>query len=339
MQTTEKKVLSCFVGAALGDAMGAVTEGKTIGEIKREFGGSVTELLPVKKENCHKEFPLGTVTDDFSFAYASLEILLQEEGPITWEKARACLMHWAGMERYMPFAGPTALAAVSYFQKHPQGQRPEGGLSYFHATNGAAMKGFIGGLFHPDDPQKICRDTFLLSAVTHPNNTGIAAACAVACATARALRTDATLATVLQAGINGAAIGNTLAVNAGMEIPGPSMEKRITLAVETAQKGADWETNMLNLAETIGSGLMAIESVPCVFGILAACPGNVLSGIRMGVNIGGDTDTVASMFGAVAGALYTMPPETEPQCELLEKANAMNIREMARRVYCLMERS
>jgi len=333
MQTTYEKVLSCLMGAALGDAMGAATEGKTIREIKEEYGGYVRELLPVKKGNRGEEIPLGTVTDDFSFAYASLEILLREDGPITWEKARACLMHWSKLERYRCFAGPTALAAIEYFKKNPRGQCPRGGLNYFNATNGAAMKGFIGGLFHPDDPQRICHDTFLLSAVTHPNSTGIAAACAVACATAQALRTDAQLETVIQAGMDGAAIGNAIAVSEGMEIPGPSVEKRIALAVETAGQGTDWESKMQNLADMVGSGLMAIESIPCAFGILVACPGDVLSGIQMGVNIGGDTDTVASMYGAVAGALYSIPRETEPLCELLEKANDMRIRDMANHVY------
>ena len=58
----------------------------------------------------------------------------------------------------------------------------------------------------------------------------------------------------------------------------PSVEKRISLAVEIGKKGADWESAMLELRNIIGAGLMATEAIPCVFGILicrARLQGNI----------------------------------------------------------------
>ncbi|EKK8360998.1 ADP-ribosylglycohydrolase family protein, partial [Salmonella enterica] len=39
------KVLGCLIGAAMGDAMGAATELRTIEQIKKYFGGWVTDFI------------------------------------------------------------------------------------------------------------------------------------------------------------------------------------------------------------------------------------------------------------------------------------------------------
>ena len=64
---------------------------------------------------------------------------------------------------------------------------------------------------------------------------------------------------------------------------------------------------MLELGDVIGAGLSANEAVPCVFGILAATDADALSAIKMGVNIGNDTDTIATMVGAIVGAMHARP--------------------------------
>lgn len=91
------------------------------------------------------------------------------------------------------------------------------------------------------------------------------------------------------------------------------------------RRGLGWEATMLELADVVGAGLSANEAVPCVFGILAACGGEPLAAIRMGVNIGNDTDTVATMVGAIVGAMYG--PEIFPAqwLEQITQANALDI--------------
>ena len=44
-----------------------------------------------------------------------------------------------------------------------------------------------------------------------------------------------------------------------------------------------------------------------------------MSAIKMGVNIGDDTDTVATMVGAVAGALYGMGNIPDEYISLINK--------------------
>ena len=75
---------------------------------------------------------------------------------------------------------------------------------------------------------------------------------------------------------------------------------------------------------------MATEVIPCVFGIPAATPGDPMSAIKMGVNIGDDTDTVATMVGAVAGALYGMGNIPDEYISLINKVNDFDLEGLAR---------
>ena len=49
----------------------------------------------------------------------------------------------------------------------------------------------------------------------------------------------------------------------------------------------------------------------------------------MGVNIGDDTDTVATMVGAIAGALYGVGNMPMEYLYTMEKANKMELRKLA----------
>ena len=58
-----------------------------------------------------------------------------------------------------------------------------------------------------------------------------------------------------------------------------------------------------------------------------------MSGIKMGVNIGDDTDTIATMVGAIAGALYGVSNIPERYIEVIEKANRdIDLRGLAREI-------
>lgn len=137
---------------------------------------------------------------------------------------------------------------------------------------------------------------------------------------------DATLDQVIEAGIYGAERGFKIGSEKGARLAVPSVAKRIKLAAEIGKKGLGWEAEMLELRDIIGAGLMVVEAVPCVFGILAATPGDPFAAIKMGVNIGDDTDTVATMVGAIAGALYGVGNMPMEYLYTMEKANKMELR-------------
>ncbi|SUG68693.1 ADP-ribosylglycohydrolase [Salmonella enterica subsp. enterica] len=78
-----------------------------------------------------------------------------------------------------------------------------------------------------------------------------------------------------------------------MMVAGPSVARRIELAVDIGKRHRHWETAVVELADIIGSGLHVSEAVPAAFGLFACCPNSAVDAIISGVNIGNDTDTVA----------------------------------------------
>jgi ADP-ribosylglycohydrolase len=60
--------------------------------------------------------------------------------------------------------------------------------------------------------------------------------------------------------------------------------------------------NLRSLRLRIGNGCFALESVPFAIGVFLRHPADFRQGVLEAVNAGGDTDTTASMVGALIGA-------------------------------------
>ena len=101
------------------------------------------------------------------------------------------------------------------------------------------------------------------------------------------------------------------------------------LAIEIGKRGTSWEETMIELADVIGSGISASEAIPCAFGILAANPGDTMGAIRMSANIGNDTDTIGTMVGAMAGALYGAKTIPDKFLKTINKVNGFDLERVA----------
>lgn len=327
-----QRVFGAVLGAAVGDAMGAVTESKTPEMIRERFGGYVSDLLPGVEDTFVKGCEAGNITDDFSLAYFTALELIGCGGKVTKELAERALLTWAGHPEYFRFAGPTTEASV----KRIQGIPTDPGLNFLacdnhKATNGAAMKIFPVGLINPGDREKAVEDTVTICLPTHTSNASISGASAIAAAVSEAV-VGGTLEQVIEAGLYGARLGFSLGTERGVRTSVPSVEKRIILAVEIGRRGMSWEETMIELGDIVGAGIAVSEAVPCVFGILAATGGDVMSAIRMGVNIGNDTDTVASMIGAITGAMCGADSIPAHYTDIIDKVNDIDIRKLARNI-------
>ena len=108
-----ERVLGCFYGAAIGDAMGAATETMTPQMILDRYGAYVDQLLAPGDGTFSAGCPAGFVTDDFSLAYfTALEILKAPDGPICDTTAQTALINWSGHPEYFCFAGPSTSVAI-----------------------------------------------------------------------------------------------------------------------------------------------------------------------------------------------------------------------------------
>lgn len=330
---TNDKLLGSIYGAALGDAMGALTETRSAEMIKEDFGGFVETLFLPPKDCFAHGMPLGTVTDDFSLAYFTGVELVKCRGEVDERVAKNAVLEWAKHPEFFRFAGPTTQAAVLEME----GEESKNAKAYLacdnsKATNGAGMKIFCVGLIHPGNVDKAIEDAVTICLPTHSSNTAISGACAIAAAVSKAMEEKADLKDVIEAGMYGAAKGFQLGTEKGKRLAVPSVEKRIWLAVEIAERKAGWEETMLELRDVIGAGLMAAEAIPCVFGILAANPQDAFGAVKMGVNIGDDTDTVATMVGAIAGALYGMSNLPVDYLKLISETNGLDIEGLAKKI-------
>lgn len=120
-----ERVLGCFYGAAIGDAMGAATETMTPQMILDRYGAYVDQLLAPGDGTFSAGCPAGFVTDDFSLAYfTALEILKAPDGPICDTTAQTALINWSGHPEYFCFAGPSTSVAIKKILGEPVPQPP-----------------------------------------------------------------------------------------------------------------------------------------------------------------------------------------------------------------------
>lgn len=92
---TNDKLLGSIYGAALGDAMGALTETRSAEMIKEDFGGFVETLFLPPKDCFAHGMPLGTVTDDFSLANFTGAELVKCRGEVDERVAKNAVLEWA----------------------------------------------------------------------------------------------------------------------------------------------------------------------------------------------------------------------------------------------------
>jgi ADP-ribosylglycohydrolase len=171
------------------------------------------------------------------------------------------------------------------------------------ATNGAAMRVTPIGIATPPGRTPpvwagLVDRVVEISRVTH--NTGIALAGASAVAAAVSAGIDgAGPEAMLSAAIEAA----RRAAGRGHWVAGADVAARIEWAVGLVSGGAPGEATD-RIVGLVGTSLATQESVPAAFAVLAAFPDDPWTAVRTAASLGGDTDTIAAMVGAVAGARF-----------------------------------
>ena len=90
---------------------------------------------------------------------------------------------------------------------------------------------------------------------------------------------------------------------------------------------------MDELRDLIGCGPAISETVPTAIGLFMAHQGEMMQAIYDAVNIGDETSAIASIVGALCGALNGTKGIDLKYLELLEDVNNINIKSQAMRIY------
>jgi ADP-ribosylglycohydrolase len=338
------KVLGCVLGAAVGDAMGSATETKSTKQIKDTFGGRVRDFRTPPGDSLAGGRKAAQVTDAFSIPFILTEHLLAAHGHASRALAERALKEWGQSEWFGPFAGMTTRKVVNLLNDDRSvgtwayaghlGNKLFKGHYYALSSNGAAVKAYPAGLLHSGDVDRAIRDTMELTMASHDDPLSISGACAVAAAVSRGMTDGATVYDMVQAALYGARKGEELARqrNDIWVYPGPSVAKRLEMAVELVMKGSDSGQAMENLRDYIGSGPAIAETVPTAVGLFVAHQGVTMPAIYDGVNIGDETSAIASIVGALCGVKNGGGSITEGYLATLEAANGLDIGGQAKRI-------
>jgi len=302
METSER-ARGALYGLAIGDALGMPTQMLSRHQIAERWGAQLHGFEPAPPGHpIAAGLPAGSVTDDTEQAVLLSRLLIVGHGAVDPQELATALIDWEhdmAAPGSLDLLGPSTKRAVApVFPGTPAGDAGVSG-----DTNGAAMRiapvGIVADL--PDPPNlagltELVDRVVAASFVTHNTSLALAGAAAVAAA--------------VSAGISGAqtAEATTIAIAAarlaadrGHWVAGADVAARIQWAV-----GLVTGRNRMEAAELIytlvGTSLATQESVPAAFAVLAAVPDDPWQACLLAASLGGDTDTIAAMAGAVAGA-------------------------------------
>jgi poly(ADP-ribose) glycohydrolase ARH3 len=276
----ERLFAGSLLGTFCGDALGMPAEGLSLADLRARFG--------VLRDLADGRLPRGSFTDDTQMTVAVAESLLRARKFDGLDLARTFA---AGYEEKRGYGAGTRAAIEMLRAGVPwdeAGPRVHVGGSF---GNGAAMRVAPVGLLYHEDPERCgqaARDT---ARVTHSHELGMEGANLQAQAVAMAVRL---------AGRSFSPVGFLKAISDHVKMHGGPFRGKLTVAERLLETGATPEQAIADL----GHGVAAIDSVPTAIYAFARHPHSFEEAVVFAVNLGGDTDTLGAMAGAIAGAYH-----------------------------------
>jgi poly(ADP-ribose) glycohydrolase ARH3 len=262
----------CLLGLALGDALGAPFEGIDAYGIYSAFGPArgIIDRPPVDAL---------FYTDDTQMMIGVAEALLRDGRIVEDTLVRAFADNFDPDRGYGPSARHVIEAARDGgdWRGLSRSLQPGGSLG-----NGAAMRVAPVGLLFRDDPERLWAEAEQSALPTHRHPIGIEGAQLVALAVALAFRGAG-------AAFDRAAFFDGLLARARTD--------EFRWQLETARALVPDDT-----LAPFGNSLRADESVVTALTCFATSPDSYEAAVARAISLGGDTDTLAAMAGAVAGA-------------------------------------
>ena len=291
------RAYGALAGLALGDALGMPTQAMSPQQIQTVYG-HVTGLVDGDKSQPYAPgMAAGSVTDDTEQALLIASLLLKGHGSglnLDASEFSHALLAWEDsmIERgSLDLLGPSTKAAL---ERVRAGENPlrVGGEG---TTNGAAMRVTPIGIAASTSDRQLFADAVWSSCqVTHATRQGFQSAALVAAAVSLGIDAGAADVTALL----------WEAVDFVRSLPERgawSPEPDVVAATHRALKLAAQPSSSLEwLAEQIGTAVASAQAIPMAFALLARDPSP--RALLQAANLGGDTDTIGAIAGAILGA-------------------------------------
>jgi poly(ADP-ribose) glycohydrolase ARH3 len=261
-----------LLGAVVGDCLGAPFEG-TPGPLPAD------EWARFEQDDSFLAF-----TDDTAMTMAFAESLIRAGGLDEDDLANSFAEHWAEA----PALGYSTRTAELLGRIQSGTPWPDAHRGDARASNGAAMRVAPAALYSAGDIDLTIELARRSALVTHRHPGAVAGACVQAAAVAAALRHPGDRLIAADEFVSALWAVTT----------DPVLRERLALVAALSARG-----DAAEITERIGSGLLASESVPAAICAFLSHPTSFPDAVALAVRLGSDTDTVASMTGAISGAL------------------------------------
>jgi len=283
------RIFRALEAFAVGDAMGMVTEFMTRRQISTRFD-FVSDLLEPEHSYIHKNLTRGQITDDTEQVLYLIK-LYNEKRNFSQETVKEALCRWE--EECDPVAkgyiGPSTRRAIEAFKSNQD-------FESLGTTSGAPMRVLAPVLCNLDRGEKHLVEVIRnCTAPTHNTNLALEASLAVGFAyyyAARRLNANG----IIEAAITGSKVSEELSC---AEFVGPSAGERLSVIREHI--GGELPDHFLDrIYYLFGTTMEAVDVAVAAIAIGLFCRDDVWLAIRMGASIGGDTDTIAAIAGALS---------------------------------------
>lgn len=343
------RIQGCLVGVQIGDAMGMPWEGMSHERIMKATDGAGVQTFHDAVQRWIKDtldLKAGDTTDDWCLTRAVARSLVRRRGYDEIDCAREFVCAFEGPN--VGWGKTTTRTFVALQQYLANTQKVDGVEQHFTApeappgeglSNGVAIRIASFALFYlpnrlwSDVSARFCKMIMDHGALTHPDRCAAIAAYTVA----------------LMIGFVVRRFGRWGSQEPIDQIHAPLLLYAVLREVDVAERlypharhgdaavsvrlrrlsGAIQHKDPALMRKAIGSGFFVLESVPFAIGTFVRHPTDFRAGILEAVNAGGDTDSTASMVGAMIGANVgvegipeewrTFRPEFREALELGEK--------------------
>jgi len=292
------KFRGALLGTMAGDAVGAPLEGVDC----RRIAALVTEVETLPKPEAElrrailgllagAELPDGAAryTDDTEMTIGVAESLAACGGFDGPDLARRFAENFKPHRGY----GPAAIGVLLELRRGAPWDEPAarlfGGQGSF--GNGAAMRAAPVGVFAHHDPFRLRHLAENTARVTHTHPLGVAGCALQAAAVAVACRREP-------------ADFDPLAFVDAVDEATPALPETYRESLAEIRRLLRDPASPCEVAERLGTGIEAHRSVPAALYAFVANPHSFEAAVTFAVRLGGDTDTIGAMCGAIAGAFH-----------------------------------
>jgi ADP-ribosylglycohydrolase len=291
----KSKFIGCLLGVAIGDSLGMPVEGMSYEEVKKLYGW-INDFLPSQDG-----FQAGEWTDD-----TELTLILAESLSSTLyfspEDFAERLKTLESFRRY----GPTSKRAIELIKNGIHWKN-----SGTHSnTDGSAMRVAPIGLLYHFSLDLVENYAVISSIITHRGESAVASSVAIAIAIACILRGEKPIEEVLRRCANYDDL----------------TAEKIQFAYEMRDEAPE------EAIKEIGNSFMSFEAIPFSFYCYFSSE-SFEEAVLKAVNCGGDTDTIASITGAMKGAELGMEKIPERMRNVKESEKIIEIAEKLYETY------